>query len=141
MDSTEGEINLRLFQSGEKTKHIEPLRQILEILIPDLSKLSWAELIELQHYSSIQSYREKLKAYENTVLSGKFSIDTVRKDLETALWDIVTKHEPRPILHTIKTIASNAPLPILVNPFAIISDARDLKHEFEEKRNSVGYFS
>lgn len=135
-ESREHMILQELFSFANRKKPFDIFSEIFIHKIPDLSSFSWDDVVELRHHTFFSEFRRKMEDLQRILDSGdsrsvqQLVEDISRMDMERAF----RSFQPSPIKSLIKTIASNFPLMIPINPISLVLNGRKIKRELDFSR-------
>ena len=126
-----------------KTLYTEPyvgrsrsITESIDILIPEVSELSWDKVVELRNHRFVESFRKKISELIEHVESGDQDVthDILDELVNKSIKEVFSLFEPNIVKQIIKGIASNCPLPIPVNPVSVASAAADVYKDYILKK-------
>jgi hypothetical protein len=142
-DDLEREVLNELFELSTKRRVIDTFSEILSLHLPDLGHLPWDDVLALRQSRFAESFRTKVVEIHHRTQKGDLGgVRDIALELErsesVALIKAVKPNSKRNIF---KSVVSNAPLPIPINPISIATAIHDAKSEMElERRYGWLYF-
>lgn len=106
----------------QNVKATENIYSNIELLIPSMSNISWAELFEIKKDKRINQFRE----YLNEKIYSNQNSDEFAKDILLDLWKAFNELKIDAKTEIFTGIMGNIPIPI-VNPISIYSSANSIK--------------
>jgi hypothetical protein len=125
----------QIFQEAQPPEAVELFRHIAESRVPDLSLLTWERVLELRHHAFLENFRQKVTELSISFRSNnEGAISEGIRELELQeLRELARLVQPAPRTMILKSIASNIPLPIPINPVSIGIAVKELKEAYDRK--------
>lgn len=101
---------------------IEVLKDVVEENVPDFSKMTMEEILELRSEGTISDFRKRIRELSTLAVEAKKSIEIralVDHELKRDLWALARDVKPNIPVAFLKALVSNIPLPV-PNPMGII---------------------
>lgn len=107
------------------------------LIIPDFSKLSWDQILELRTDRHIHDFRTKVLSN----LNKNEPIDlALANELQKDLWDLANYCKPDIKKSIFEFVLSNMPIPAPLNPFGLYYSVRDMSKEYKNQDKNWIYF-
>lgn len=114
---------------------------IITAMIPDISKYSWDEIIEIRHHNYWTQFRKKITELSKSIGDTKLAQDILDEIIRKDLIEMVYHFRPQVTKNIVKGVACNIPLPIPINPLSVVCTSSDLLKEIDfEKKYGWIYF-
>ena len=118
------------------TSDTQVFQEIVTTSMPDFTILTWQRVLELRRHPFLQSFRRKISELGSSVRNNNEG--TIKKTIgELELHDLrelARLVEPSPRTTILKSIGSNIPLPIPVNPVSIGIGIQEIKDTYERRQ-------
>lgn len=137
-ESREHKVLQELFSSATKKEPLDIFSEIMTYKIGDLRFLSWDEIIQLRRHTFFDEFRRKMVELHMMLDSedSKSIQQLVDEILHMGKEEALRLFRPsssRKLL--IKTIASNIPMPIPINPASVLFGVKDLYEGLDHSKN------
>lgn len=135
-DSRESTVIEEVFQTTQPPSDTQVFQEIVTTSMPDFTILTWQRVLELRRHPFLQSFRRKISELGSSVRNNNEG--TIKKTIgELELHDLrelARLVEPSPRTTILKSIGSNIPLPIPVNPVSIGIGIQEIKDTYERRQ-------
>jgi hypothetical protein len=111
---------------------IDNISKSINSLIPSVDQLDWNEIFEIRGDHRIKSFREWLN-HNSQDIQDIGMVEAINKELWAALGEL----KPGLAANSVKGVLGNLPLPIPINPMAIVTSLYDIGKniQFNKKYN------
>jgi len=134
-DSREQNVIERLFGLIQPSEDVTLFSEITENEIPDFAAYQWEKVVDLRNSQFLENFRKKLSEllYLVQKSDNKSALEILREIELKDLRELAKSVKPSTKSTIIKSILSNLPLPIPVNPVSVGVGYKDVKDSFDRK--------
>lgn len=124
------------YERLHRTVSIEILKDVIEKNLPDFSKMTIKEILELRSEGTISDFRKRIRELSTVAVKTERPIEIrelVDQELMRDLWALAKDVRPNIPVATLRATISNIPLPV-PNPMGIIDSAYSIYEGVKLKR-------
>lgn len=139
----EHEVLLEITRPTDPRTSFDLFQEVARYRFPRLTDMSWEKVAELRHHRFLESFRGVLASLQAELrkappnASHEIFVEIERKHIK----ELLSLLKPSAIQSTVKGIVTNIPLPIPLNPAALVDSVRTVLREREiERRFGWIYF-
>jgi hypothetical protein len=115
------------------TSSMSTIHTLKELELPDFSKLSWRDILNLRYDDFVNEFRQKLaKLTEEFYHDG--DIDRAKKQIMNDIWNLISDVRPNVKRTILDGILGNLPFPFIINPLSLASSANAIESQQNLKR-------
>ena len=134
-DSRERNVIERLFGLTQPSEDVTLFNEITENEIPGFASYQWEKVVEMRSSQFLENFRKKLSEllYLTQKSDNKSALEILKEIELKDLRELAKSVEPSKQSTIIKSILSNIPLPIPINPISVGIGIKDVRDSFDRK--------
>jgi hypothetical protein len=124
-------------------REFDIFRHFADLRIPDLTELPWQRIWDLRHHPKLEAFRRRLSAVSGA--DTEITSPAVARELEAEfvanLEEFAQLCRPAPLRSLVKSVISNVPLPIRINPASVAFGGKEVREALDrDKRYGWMFF-